>query len=59
MKTAILILVCSIVANAQPTASDVYKVLQPSNDVPRDCEIRANDILAGLHHEYCLEQRVA
>ena len=27
--------------------------------LPRDCEIRANDILAGLHHEYWLEQRVA
>jgi transposase InsO family protein len=27
--------------------------------LPRDCEIRAKDILGGLHHEYWLEQRVA
>jgi len=27
--------------------------------LPRNCEIRANDILGGLHHEYWLEQRVA
>ena len=26
--------------------------------LPRDCEIRAKDILGGLHHEYSLEQRV-
>jgi len=27
--------------------------------LPGDCEIRAKDILGGLHHEYWLEQRVA
>jgi putative transposase len=27
--------------------------------LPRGCEIRAEDILGGLHHEYWLEQRVA
>ena len=27
--------------------------------LPRDCEIRAKDILDGLHHEYWLEQGVA
>jgi transposase InsO family protein len=27
--------------------------------LPRDCEIRARDILGGLHHEYWLEQRAA
>ena len=27
--------------------------------LPRDCEIRAMNILGGLHHEYWLEQRVA
>ena len=27
--------------------------------LPPDCEIRARDILGGLHHEYWLEQRVA
>jgi putative transposase len=27
--------------------------------LPQDCEIRAADILGGLHHEYWLEQRVA
>jgi len=27
--------------------------------LPRDCEIRAKDVLGGLHHEYWLEQRVA
>jgi putative transposase len=27
--------------------------------LPRDCEIRAWDILGGLHHEYWLEQRAA
>jgi hypothetical protein len=27
--------------------------------LPRDCEIRAKDILGGLYHEYWLEQRVA
>lgn len=27
--------------------------------LPRDCEIRAKDILGGLHHEYWLEQRSA
>jgi putative transposase len=27
--------------------------------LPRDCEIRARDILGGLHHEYRLEERVA
>jgi hypothetical protein len=53
MKTAILILVCCIVANAQPTASNVCKVLQPSNDVPipsaiRDRLPRAADIRVFL-----------
>jgi putative transposase len=27
--------------------------------LPRECEIRAKDILSGLHHEYWLEQRSA
>jgi putative transposase len=27
--------------------------------LPRDCEIKAREILGGLHHEYWLEQRVA
>jgi putative transposase len=27
--------------------------------LPRDCQIRVEDILGGLHHEYWLEQRVA
>lgn len=27
--------------------------------LPRDCEIRAKDILGGLYHEYWLKQRVA
>jgi hypothetical protein len=27
--------------------------------LPGDCEIRAKDILGGLHHEYWLEQHVA
>src|SRR5664280_327905 len=27
--------------------------------LPRDCEIRAQAILGGLHHEYWLEQRSA
>ena len=27
--------------------------------LPRDCEIKAKDILGGLHHEYWPEQRVA
>jgi hypothetical protein len=27
--------------------------------LPRDCEIRAMEILGGLHHEYWLEHRVA
>ena len=27
--------------------------------LPQDCEIRAADILGGLHHEYWLERRVA
>jgi len=27
--------------------------------LPRACEIRAKDILGGLHHEYRQEQRVA
>ena len=27
--------------------------------LPPDCDIKASDILGGLHHEYWLEQRVA
>jgi len=27
--------------------------------LPRDCEIRAKDVLGGLHHEYWLEQSAA
>jgi putative transposase len=27
--------------------------------LPRDCEMRAKDILGGLYHEYWLKQRVA
>src|ERR1022692_1986986 len=37
-------------------------VLRPEihgHKLPHDCEIRAADILGGLHHEYWLEQRVA
>lgn len=34
--------------------------LQPERHrLPRDCQIRVEDILGGLHHEYWLETRVA
>ena len=45
-----------------PEKSSCSSLTGPRNHrhrLPRVCEIRAKDILGGLHHEYRLEQRVA
>ena len=45
-----------------PERFSVGALPRPKNHghkLPRDCEIRARDILSGLHHEYWLEERVA
>jgi len=43
----------------QTFASPIPRPKIHKHRLPRDCEIRAKDILGGLHHEYWLEQRVA
>ena len=45
-----------------PERSSASPLTRPQNRghrLPRDCEIRAKDILGGLHHEYWLEQGAA
>jgi putative transposase len=43
----------------QTFASPIPRPKIRKHRLPRDCEIRAKDILGGLHHEYWLEQCVA
>ena len=41
------------------TPSRALVLQQQRHRLPRDCQIRVEDILGGLHHEYWLEERVA